>query len=246
MALPKLEVPSYEIELPLSKKTVKFRPFLVKEQKILLMAVESGDNKTVQSSIYDVLNTCILTPDFDLFGTPVIDIEYLFLHLRAKSVGEIVESKYRCNNEVDNGEGGTKECGNIMESKVNLTEILPTQEKEMSPEIQLTDTVVVKMKYPDFSVMKDSSDMNNITELTFKLIANCIEYIYDGEQFYYAKETSEEELIEFIENLKQDMFEKLEEYFNNMPRLSKKVEMKCKKCGFEHSFDVEGLEDFFG
>lgn len=246
MALPKLEVPSYELELPLSKKKVKYRPFLVKEQKILLMAMESGDAKSMQSSILDVLNTCILTPDFDIFGTPIIDVEYMFLNLRAKSVGEIVESKYRCNNEVTKEDGTTKECGNTMETKINLTEISPIQDKEVNPEIKLSDKIIVKMKYPDFSIMTDSIDMNNITDVTFKLIANCIEHIFDGEQFYYSKETSEEELLEFIENLSQEQFEKMEDFFNNMPRLTKKVEMKCGKCGFDHTFEVEGLESFFG
>lgn len=246
MALPKLEVPSYEITLPLSKKELKFRPFLVKEQKILLMAMESGDSKSVQNAIIDVLNTCVLTPNFDLFGTPIIDVEYLFLHLRAKSVGEVVESKYRCNNEVEDAEGNKKECGNTMESKVNLTEIVPIQDKEINPEIQLTDKIIVKMSYPQFSIMQSSVDMDNITDVTFKLIASCIEYIYDGEQFYYANETTTEELVEFIENLSQEHFEKLEEFFNNMPRMTKKVELKCKKCGYNHSFEVEGLENFFG
>lgn len=246
MALPKLEVPSYEIELPVSKKTIKFRPFLVKEQKMLLMAMESADTKVLQNSVLDVLNVCVLTPNFNISNTPIIDVEYLFLNLRAKSVGELVESKYRCNNEVDDGEGGKKECGNVMESKINLTEIVPVQEKEINPEIQLTDKVVVKMKYPEFRIMQDSVNLTNITDMTFKLIANCIEYIYDGEQFYYANEVPEEEMIEFIENLSQEHFEKLEEFFNNMPKMTKKIDLTCKKCGYKHNFEVEGLENFFG
>lgn len=246
MALPKLEVPSYEVELPLSKKKVKFRPFLVKEQKILLMAMESGDPKSIQNATLDVLNTCIVTPNFEITKTPIIDIEYLFLQLRAKSVGEVVESKYRCNNEVVTEDGKTKECGNIMESKVNLTDIVPVQETVVDPEIHLTDKIIIKMKYPEFQILSDSSDLEDITAMTFKMIANCIEYIFDGEQFYYANETSEEELIEFIENLSQEQFEKMEEFFNNMPKLTKKVEMTCKKCGYNHTFNVEGLDDFFG
>lgn len=246
MALPKIEVPTYELELPISKKTIKYRPFLVKEQKVLLMAMESGDTKTVQNAVIDVLNVCVLTPNFDIFRAPIIDVEFLFLNLRAKSVGEIVQNKYRCNNEVDDGEGGKKECGNTIETKINLTEIVPVREKEVDPEIKLNEKIVVKMKYPEFNIMRDSIDSNNITEVTFKLIASCIEYIYDGDQFYYASETPIEELIEFIENLSQEHFELLEEFFNNMPKLTKKVEMTCKKCGFPHSFEVEGLESFFG
>jgi len=246
MALPKIEVPSYELELPISKKTIKFRPFLVKEQKILLMAMESEDAKTIQNSVIDILNACILTPNFPLYEMPIIDVEYLFMHLRAKSVSEIVETKYRCNNEVDNGEGGTKACGNTIESKVNLTEITPQVETVVNPEIQLTDKITVKMRYPTFSVIKDSADTKDISKMTMDLIASCIEYIYDGEQFYYSNETTNEELVEFIEMLSQEQFEKMEEFFNNMPKLKHKVELKCKKCGFDHVFEMEGLQSFFG
>lgn len=246
MALPKLEVPSYEVELPLSKKIVKYRPFLVKEQKILLMAMESGDTKSIQNATLDVLDSCVLTPNFEITKVPIIDVEYLFLQLRAKSVGEIVESKYRCNNEVTKEDGTVKECGNVMESKVNISDILPVVEKPIDPEIHLTDKIIIKMKYPEFRILNGSTDLADITAMTFKLIANCIEYIYDGEQFYYANEVEESELIEFVENLSQDQFEKMEEFFNNMPKLTKKVEMTCKKCGYNHTFDVEGLEDFFG
>jgi hypothetical protein len=246
MALPKLEVPTYELELPISKKTIKYRPFLVKEQKILLMAMESKDSKTIQSSILDVLNTCILTPEFNISSVPIIDIEYLFLQLRAKSVGEIVESKYRCNNEVIKEDGNTKECGNIIETKINLTQILPVQDKIVDPEIHLTEKIVIKMKYPEFRLLNADVDYSDVASLTFKMIASCIEHIFDGEQFYYSSEISEEELIEFVENLNQEQFEKLEEFFNNMPRMTQKIQMTCKKCGYVHNFEVEGLEDFFG
>jgi hypothetical protein len=118
MALPKIDVPTYEIELPVSKKKIKFRPFLVKEQKNLLMAIESTDSVTVQQAISDVLNNCTLTEKINIDKLPIVDVEYYFLHLRAKSVGEVIESKYRCNNIVD-----SKECGNIMENNLDLMAI---------------------------------------------------------------------------------------------------------------------------
>lgn len=246
MALPKIEVPSYSLDLPVSKKTIKFRPFLVKEQKILLMAMESEDANTVQNAVIDILNACILTPDFPLYDIPVIDVEYLFLNLRAKSVSEVVENKYRCNNEVDDGEGGKKTCGNTIEAKLNLTEVKPVFEEEVNPEIQLNDKITVKMKYPNFSAIQDSASIKDVTKLTMNLIASCIEYIYDGEQFYYSKETTQEELIEFIEMLSQEQFERMEQFFNSMPKLKTNVKLKCKKCGFDHDFEVEGLQNFFG
>ena len=241
MALPKLEVPTYELELPLSKKKIKYRPYLVKEQKALMMALESSDAKTIQHNVREILDVCTLSKDVDIDELPIIDIEYYFLQLRAKSVSEISESKYRCNNEVDD-----KVCGNIMEAKVDLTEIKPVQEEYVDPEIQLTEKITVKMKYPPFKLIKDSVDMDDITEVTFNMLAQSIEYVYDGEQFHYAKEVSISEMVEFIEQLNQEQFEKLEKFFNSIPKLSKKIDMKCSKCGFEHHLDVEGLESFFG
>ena len=143
MALPKLEVPTYELELPVSKKNIKYRPYLVKEQKALMMALESSDAKTIQHNVREILNVCTLSKDVDIDDLPIIDIEYYFVQLRAKSVGEISESKYRCNNEVEE-----KICGNVMEAKINLTEIEPVQEEYVDPEIQLTESISVKMKYP--------------------------------------------------------------------------------------------------
>jgi len=208
----------------------------------LLMAMESGDADTIQQNIRDILSVCTLTEGVNLDELPIIDIEYYFINLRAKSVGEISESKYRCNNIVSE----TKECGNIMESKINLTEIYPEAEETVDPEVRISDKIVVKMRYPQFGLIRDSINMDNITDVTFNMIANSIEYIYDGEQFHYAKETTKEELIEFIEGMNQQQFEKIEHFFNNIPRLKKKIEIVCSKCGFNHSLEVEGLESFFG
>jgi hypothetical protein len=240
MALPKLEVPTYELELPLSGKKIKYRPFLVKEQKNLMMAMESGDAETIQYNVREILNVCTMTKNIDIDDLPILDIEYYFVNLRAKSVGEIVESKYRCNNDV-NGQ----ECGNTMDAKVDLTQIKPEWEEKIDPEIKLTDKIVIKMRYPKFGIIKDSVNVDNITDVTFNMIASSIEYIYDGEQFYYAKETTKEELLEFIEQLSQQQFEKIEKFFANLPKMKKNIEMTCSKCGFHHKMEVEGLESFF-
>ena len=241
MALPKLDVPTYEIELPISKKKIKYRPFLVKEQKNLLMALESNESSTIQQNVRDILNNCTLTEDINIDKLPIIDVEYYFINLRSKSVGEIVETRYRCNNEVEE-----KVCGNIMEASVNLQNIQPYREEEVSPEIQLTDKIMIKMKYPEFGIIKDSLNMEDITEVTFNLISESIEHIFDGDQFYYAHEAEPGEMLEFVEGLNQAQFEKVEHFFNNLPKLKETVEMTCSKCGFYHKIDVEGLENFFG
>ena len=240
MALPKIDVPTYEIELPVSKKKIKYRPFLVKEQRNLLMAIESSDSDSVHNAITDILYNCTLTENVDLAKLPIVDIEYYFINIRAKSVGEVIESKYRCNNEVDG-----KECGNTMQHSLNLLNIKVESDENISPDIQLTDKMSIRMKYPEFGIVKDSVNIENETELTFNMLARSIEYIYDGEQFYYANETTVEELVEFVENLNQQQFEQIERFFNNLPKLKEKIEMTCGKCGFHHVIDVEGLESFF-
>ena len=241
MALPKIDTPTYELKLPVSKKKVKFRPFLVKEQKNLLMAMESQDTSEVQLAIKDILNNCILTDKIDIDKLPIVDVEYLFIHLRAKSVGEIVESKYRCTNVVEG-----KECGGTMENKLNLLNIKVEMNEDISPEIKLDEKLTVKFKYPEFGIIKNTTKYDNINDLTFALIAQSIEHIYDGEQFFYAKEHTLEELVQFVESMHQDQFEKVEKFFINLPRLKEKIELKCGKCGFVHNIDIEGLENFFG
>jgi hypothetical protein len=241
MALPKIDVPTYELELPVSKKKIRYRPFLVKEQKTLLMAMESNESDSIHLAIRDILNNCTLTENVDLNELPIIDIEYYFIQLRAKSVSEMVESKYRCNNIV-----GEKECGNTMEKNINLLDLKVEQQEEVKPEFNLTDKLSMKLKYPRFGIIKDSMNYENVNDLTFNMIARSIDYIYDGDQFYYAHEQTQEELLEFVENLNQEQFSKIENFFNNLPKLKQKIEMTCSKCNFEHKIDVEGLESFFG
>ena len=227
MALPKLDVPSYEIDLPVSKKKLKYRPFLVKEQRNLLMALESQDSNSTQQAVRDKL--------------PIIDIEYYFINLRAKSVGEIVESRYRCNNIVED-----KECGNIMEKNIDLTQIKVQVAEDIKPEIQLTPQISIKMKYPEFGVVKDSLKFEDINEVTFNMIAESIEHIYDGEQFYYGHEAQPGEMLQFVEGMNQEQFSKVEKFFDNLPKLKEDVNITCSKCGFNHTIEVEGLESFFG
>lgn len=238
--LPKLETPTYEITLPLCKKKIKYRPFLVKEQKHLLMAMESKDTEEVHRTIKDILEVCTLTKGINIDELPIIDVEYYFLMLRAKSVGEVVNARYRCNNKVED-----KVCNNVMEKNINLMDV-KVETNDISPEIQLTDKIVVKLMYPEFSVVKDSLNYDSESEITFNLIASSIEYIYDGEQFYYGKESTHQELLEFVESMSQSQFSKVENFFNNLPKMKETLHMKCSKCGYQHTIEVEGLESFFG
>jgi hypothetical protein len=241
MALPKIDSPVYELDLPLSKKHIKFRPFLVKEQKNLMMAMESDDKETIERNIRQVLTNCTITEGIDIDKLPVIDVEYYFINLRARSVGEIVENKYVCTNVIDNGE-----CNNKMEAKFNLLDVVVDIDPNHKDVIKLTDKITIKLKYPEFSLVERLKKKNSAVEIAFEVVADSIENIFDGEQYYYASETPREELMEFIESLNQEQFSKLEEFFEHLPKMNKKVELKCGKCGFDHTFDMEGLESFFG
>jgi hypothetical protein len=242
MPLPKIDTPVYELTLPLSKKKIKYRPFLVKEQKNLLMAMESGDKDSIEKNVIQVLNNCTITEGIDIEKLPVLDIEMYFIHLRARSVGEIVENKYRCENEVDG-----KPCGNVMENSINLLDLQISDVPKNDGVIQLTPNISIKLGYPKFSVLNKISEVTSATEVAFKMIADSVEYIYDDsvQQFYYAREVSQDEIVEFIESLSQQQYEKIEEFFSKLPKLEKKIEMKCSRCGFEHNLDIEGLESFF-
>lgn len=240
MPLPKIDTPIYDLTLPLSNKKIRFRPFIVKEQKNLFMALESNDDESIQENIKQVLRNCTLTDGVDIDDLPVVDIEYYFINLRAKSVGEIVENKYRCENVVEE-----KKCNNIMDISLNLTDIKVEGVVKGNDIIQLTDKISIKLKYPKFSILKSIRNMDKMTEIAMRMVAESIEYIYDGEQFYYANEVSVEELIEFVESLNQKQFQQIEKFFQEMPKLEKKIKMTCRKCGFKHSLDIEGLENFF-
>ena len=240
MALPKIDVPIYELNLPLSKKHVKFRPFLVKEQKNLMMALASDEREDIERNIKQVLNNCTLTENIDIDKLPVVDVEYYFIQLRARSVGEVVENDYICTNIVDD-----KQCGGKMKGKLNLLDITVDVNPDRKDTFQINDKISIKMKYPEFSLVDRLKNKETAVDVAFEVIVDSIEWIFDGEQYYHAHETSREELMQFIESLNQEQFSKLEEFFNDLPVLNRKMEMKCPKCSFDHSITMEGLESFF-
>lgn len=236
--LPTLDTPIYELILPISKHKIKFRPFLVKEQKILLMAQESGEDDFTSNNIKEIIKSCCQT-EIKVDSLSQIDLEYFFINLRARSVGEKVETKYRCNNKLQDG----NVCGNLMDVSIDLLDI-EVDFKNNSDTVQLTDTVGIKLKYPDFNLIRNISSESNIVEITLEVIYNCIDYIFDEDNFYYVNETPKEEMVNFLESMSIEQFKKIEDYFNNLPTLSKLLEIKCNKCGFEHQIKIEGLNNF--
>jgi hypothetical protein len=242
--LPKIDVPIYNVELPLTKKKIRYRPFLVKEEKLLMMAMESDDFKGVLTTIKQVANNCILD-EVDVDDLPVTDIEFLFLHLRARSVSEVVELNYKCNNTVKNDEGNDKTCNHIVKLDFNIFDIKPTFDEKHSNKIELSKDLGIVMRYPTFESVEQIEDVDDIQKV-FSILATCIDYIYDADNMYYAKDVTKEELIEFIDSMSREQFEKVKTFFDTMPKLKKNVEFKCGKCGYSENIEVEGIQNFFG
>jgi hypothetical protein len=239
--LPKIDTPIYDLTLPLSKKKIRFRPFLVKEEKILLMAIESEDENSMLLAIEQIVNNCCLNKDFDVESLPLSDLEFLFLNLRARSVGEVVELQYKCNNRPD--KDSEEECGHLVKFDLNLLEVQPEIPKDHSQKIELTPTMGIVMKYPSMKLMEYLTG-TEIEKLMNLLIA-CIDYIYDEEQMYYAKDQTKQELTDFVESLNRIQFAELQKFFESLPKIKKELHFHCDKCNYDENIFVEGLQNFF-
>lgn len=240
MALPKIDIPTHDLILPVSKQKVTFRPYLVKEQKILFMAAESNEKDSILRAMKQILTNCLISK-VDIDSLPIVDIEFLFLNLRARSVGEIVELKYKCENVVDE-----KECGNTLDVAYNILDLKLKNSEDYNDIVMVTNDVGIKFKYPEYSIIENHDTTKNIGETSIDIILSSIEYIFEGEKLHYAKETSKEELIEFLDSLNQNQFKNIENYFEKLPILDKEIAVECTKCGYAHKIKIEGIESFFG
>ena len=241
--LPKLDVPIFEIKLVSTGKTIRFRPFLVKEQKLLLMATQSEDEKDMVRVIRQIVKNCVID-ELNVDTLPAFDLEYLFLNLRARSVNEVVELRYRCNNTIKDENGEDKSCNNLEKFEVNILDVSPVILPEHSKKIMFNEKLGIIMKYPTFEMLYDMVDKSE-EEIMFEILPDCVDNIFDEDSVYYAKDTPREELIEFMDNLQQKDIEKIQQFFRTIPRLRKEVDFHCRKCGYEEKINVEGLQSFF-
>jgi len=240
MPLPKIDAPIFELIIPSTGQEIKARPFLVKEEKLLLMAAESKDVKDIIETTKQIINNCILTEDVDIDRLPFFDVDFLFIALRAKSVGENIDLQFKCNNIVND-----EKCGNIFDAKVDVTKATIDKDDSISNDIKVSDGKGVRMKYPNYTTMKViMSDDSNIDK-KIRLIANSIDYIYDKDQIYSAKDHTKEELVEFVEGMTEINFKKLENFVNNLPGFIVNLEATCDACGFVHKIRYKDFEDFF-
>ena len=237
MALPKVDLPTYELDLPSNKKKIKFRPFLVKEEKILLLALESDNEQNIRDAVHNLIKSCVTTK-IKLENLATFDLEYIFLNIRAVSVGEIVEMNVTCQ---DDNETQIKYNLNLTDVKVHFPD-------GHSNKIMLTDTLGVIMRYPSFDRFVDSQfarkEVNENTVL--EIIAESIDQIFQGDDVYDESTTTDKEFIEFVEGLTNEQLVKLQEFFQTSPRLEHTFKVKNPKTGVESDYTISGLQSFFG
>jgi hypothetical protein len=236
MALPKVALPTYELEVPSNGKKIKYRPFVVKEEKLLLLALESQDDKQIEEATRTLLKNCITTR-VKLEDLAIFDLEYIFLQIRAVSVGEVVEMLLTCE---DDGETQVK-------YNLNLTDVQVIKSEDHSSKIMLSDSMGLIMKYPSFEeFVKVSIIAKDTSEQVIEIMGKCVDQIFDGEDVYDSSTTSKKEFVEFIEGLTNKQFEKVQEFFSEMPVLKHEIKLKNPNTGVENSFVIQGLSNFFG
>lgn len=241
--LPKLDVPIYELTLISTGKKIRFRPFLVKEQKLLLMVSQDEDNKETINIVKQILKNCIID-EVNVDELPTFDLEFLFLNLRARSVNEVVELKYRCNNFIKDEKGEDIQCGSLEKFEVKLLDIKPIKGENHNNKIQLSEKMGVVMKYPTFEMVA-KLDGKSEEEILMDLLVECIDYVYDEDNIYKTKDLPKEEVIEFVDNMQQKDLEKIQEFFETTPKIKHVINFGCKKCGYKEEIPVEGLQNFF-
>ena len=244
MTLPRIAVPKYTLIIPSSGKEISYRPFLVKEEKILLIAMESGEEKEMIGAVQNIIENCVYD-DLDVKNMPMFDIEYIFLQLRAKSKGEIVDLSFDCG-----------KCKKPITIQIDLTKIEIIKTEGHDIKIPLSDDIGIIMKYPSMEIQniinKEKSDVENV----FSTITSCIGSIWDKESVYATKDHTKEELNDFLESLPDDSFSKIQKFFDTVPKLKHEFELKCTSkngkgknshiCGWKETKTLEGLGSFFG
>lgn len=231
--LPNLNAPEFSLELPSSGEIIYYRPFLVKEEKILLMALEGGNKMDVNNAIYQVLKNCITT-EINILELPFFDIEYIFVNIRAKSIDNIIKLKV--------GHKDKSKCEFMAEYDLNINDV-KVSEKRSDPKIMLTDTTGVFMKYPSLhsldTLVEGNSDIDNL----FAAIASCIDYVFDAETVY--EDSTDADKLQFVENLNKSQFEKVVSFFKDVPTIEYDLKYVCPSCNKEENIAMRGMQNFF-
>jgi hypothetical protein len=238
MALPQVVLPSFELEVPSSGKKIKYRPFVVKEEKILLLALETNDEKEVENAVKNLLKNCILTKGVKIEDLPIFDLEYIFLNIRAVSVGETVEMNITCKDDDET----------VAKYVLDLTSVKVIKPEGHDNKIMLSDTMGMIMKYPSFDDFIKSSILGlpPTADSVIEAMASCVDQIFDSEEVYDSSTTSKKEFIDWIEGLTNQQFEKVRQFFEDTPRLEHTFSLKNPKTGVVSEYTISGLTNFFG
>jgi len=238
MPLPKIATPTYELELPSTGQSIQYRPFLVKEEKVLVIALESEDNKQITTAIKAVLKSCILTKGVKVESLPTFDIEYLFLNIRGKSVGEELEVNVIC---PDDGE-------TTVPVTIYLDDIEVQKDENHSNKIKIDDSIMMELKYPSLDqFIKNNFDFNdkNAMDQSFDLIASCIDKVYTEDEVWATADCTKKEVKDFLESMNSQQFKDIEAFFESMPKLSHTIKVTNPKTKVESDVILEGLASFF-
>jgi len=243
MALPKLNIIKHNLTLPSTGKKITFRPFLVKEEKILMMAMESGEATDMIHALRDIITSCV-EEDIKVNTLPMFDIEYIFLQLRSRSVGEKTPITYSLENDICEKLKGAN-CSYLVE--INLDEVQVEKNKDHKDLINLTKDIKIKMRYPKIEASAEIMGLEGekLIDKTFEMIGGCMEYIMEGEEMHQTSDYSQKEIDDFLNSLSSPQFREIQKFFDTMPKLRKEITAKCSECGKENKRVLEGLGDFF-
>ena len=244
MALPIVSTPTYELIVPSTGEKVSYRPFLVKEEKTLLMAAEDQNISTITKAMRDIISTCT-EGEVDLKNLAPYDIEYIFLQLRGKSIGDVINLNLK---KPDSIECEESECPGSTEIKVNIDDIKIDTSSIVDSKIQLTEDIGIKLGFPQLDSIQKYTTKGKAMDTggVFKMINDCIEYIWEGKEIYKAKDSTKKELNDFIESLNTVQFNKIRDFFESMPRLRHEITWTCTKCDKSAPLLLEGIDSFFG
>jgi hypothetical protein len=238
MPLPRISTPTYELELPSTGQSIEYRPFLVREEKLLVIAMESEDTKQITNAIKTVIKSCIQTKNIKVETLPTFDIEFLFLNIRGKSVGEEIEVNIICPDDEET----------TVPVKINLDDIHVQKNEDHTNKIKLDDSIMMEMKYPSLDqFIKNNFDLtsNNTMDQSFELIASCIDKIYTEDEVWTAADVTKKEMIEFLDQMNSSQFKEIEKFFETMPKLSHTIKVTNPKTEVESEVVLEGLSSFF-
>ena len=232
MALPKINNVLYDLELPSSGEMIEYRPFLVKEEKILLMALEGKDEKEMVKAIKQIITQCVATEKFNVNKLAIVDLEYLFLNIRGKAVGDVSTISLE------------HKCGEVISLDIDLSKVEIVNNKNISDLVNLTDDIMIRLKPPSLDSVIGAANKSQI-ELVMEIVRECLVEIIQGKDVFSAQDHTREELDEFLNSLNSGQFQKIQTYYESLPKMKQDIEYTCPKCGNTEKETLEGLASFF-